>query len=58
MTSTGTITRIILLQNYYCKNNQLCLTNVKIGLPEKYNFHIGGQKMNADINIRGKNKNF
>jgi hypothetical protein len=40
--------------DYQCRNNKLCLTNVKIGLPEKYTCHIGGLSLKSNINIRGK----
>ena len=51
-----TLSKFDLKPDFSCDNNQLCLSNVKIGLPEKYFCHIGGQKMKADINIRGKIK--
>ena len=44
--------------DYECKNNKLCLTNVKIGLPEMYTCHIGGIQLKSNINIRGKKKYF
>ena len=40
--------------DYECKNNKFCLTNVKVGLPEKYTCHIGGLQLKTHINIRGK----
>ena len=40
--------------DYACKNNVICLSNVKIGMPEKYVCSIGHKKLTVAIKIRGK----
>ena len=38
---------------YACKNNELCLYNVKLGMPEKFVCTIGHKKLSVCLKIRG-----
>ena len=40
--------------DYACKNNVLCLSNIKLGMPEKFVCSIGHKKLTVAIKIRGK----